>query len=231
MDSFTNLTVEQVSDGELVRLLLAGDQQAMEVIFDRYYRLLMGVALRILRDPARAEDVIQIVFTEFYEKAHLFDETRGNLRTWLLQYAYGRSFNEKKRLKGRQGAEQSEVDRLDERSEEPASRLNLGKQETARYVDEILDQLSEKQRLVIQKVFFEDMDISEVASRTGQSLGNVYHAYYRGLDKLRKLVAGPESSSLRRKENSERQDTWLRTKRKEAQRLTGEVESVKTRTL
>jgi RNA polymerase sigma-70 factor, ECF subfamily len=51
--------VEQLSDGELVRRLLGGDQDAMAVIFDRYYRLVMSVALRILHDVGEAQDVVQ----------------------------------------------------------------------------------------------------------------------------------------------------------------------------
>ena len=64
--------VDEVSDGDLVRLLLAGDQEAMAVIFDRYYRLVMSVALRIIHDVGEAEDVVQTVFTDFYQRAELF---------------------------------------------------------------------------------------------------------------------------------------------------------------
>ena len=52
-------------DAGLVRLLAGGNADAMEVIFDRYYRMVMGVALRIVRDAGEAQDVVQIVFTDF----------------------------------------------------------------------------------------------------------------------------------------------------------------------
>jgi RNA polymerase sigma-70 factor (ECF subfamily) len=93
--------LEKLADAELVRLLVAGNHDAMTVIFDKYWRLVMSVALHIIHDTAEAEDVVQIVFTEFYERANLFDESKGNLRTWLLQYSYGRSFNQQKKLSPR----------------------------------------------------------------------------------------------------------------------------------
>jgi hypothetical protein len=51
----------QSSDQELVRRLVKGDERAMEVLFDRYYRTVMRVALRIVRDPGEAQDVVQVV--------------------------------------------------------------------------------------------------------------------------------------------------------------------------
>ena len=55
--------LEHCSDADLVRLLVAGNHEAMTVIFDRYYRLVMSVAIRMLHDVAEAEDVVQIVFS------------------------------------------------------------------------------------------------------------------------------------------------------------------------
>src|SRR4051794_2125179 len=95
------ICLQDLDDPELVRLLVAGNRDAMEVIFDRYYRLVMRITLNIVRDTGEAQDVCQIVFTDFYRKANLFDPARGNLKTWLVQYAYGRSINNRRKLKSR----------------------------------------------------------------------------------------------------------------------------------
>jgi hypothetical protein len=58
MDAARSENLEQCSDAELVRLLVTGNRDAMTVIFDRYYRLVMSVALRMLHDVGAAEDVI-----------------------------------------------------------------------------------------------------------------------------------------------------------------------------
>jgi RNA polymerase sigma-70 factor (ECF subfamily) len=69
MDRARDDALEKLTDAELVRLLIACNHDAMTVIFDRYGRMVMSVALHIIHDTAEAEDVVQIVFTEFYQKA------------------------------------------------------------------------------------------------------------------------------------------------------------------
>src|SRR5258708_14682933 len=113
MDAARADNLQQESDAELVRLLVAGNHDAMTVIFDRYYRLVMSVALRMLHDVAEAEDVVQIVFTHFFQKANLFDATKGNLGTWLLQYAYGRTINHKRSLNARHFYDQVPLNEAD----------------------------------------------------------------------------------------------------------------------
>jgi RNA polymerase sigma-70 factor (ECF subfamily) len=221
-----NDAMQQLADAELVRLLVAGNHDAMSEIFDRYFRLVMSVALRVLQDTAEAEDVVQTVFTEFYQKARLFDESKGTLRTWLLQYAYGRTFNEKRKQKARHFCEPVELDELEaERCSDDSVRvLDLDKQDAARLVEQILPSLNEKQRLVIQMAFFEDMKLSEVASRTGESIGNIRHSYYRGMDKLRALLGEPAKRASHGARSEELQMSWVRKPRKSPQPLTGEVD-------
>lgn len=218
--------VEQLSDGELVRHLLAGDQEAMAVIFDRYYRLVMSVALRIIHDVGEAEDVVQTVFTDFYQRAELFDETKGNLKGWLLQYTYGRSFNHKRKLKNHSFYEQVELEEMDvEQRKNRSERVaDLESQDATRLVEQILPQLTEKQRSVIELVFFEGMKLSEVAARIGESPGNVHHAYYRGIDKLRTFLTRSQEYSRNEAKEPKHRMSWLRKPAKAPQRLTREVD-------
>jgi len=218
-------TVKQLSDSELVRLLVSGDSDAMAVVFDRYYRLVMSVALRILHDTAEAEDVVQTVFTDFYKKAHLFDATKGSLRTWLLQYAYGRSFNQKRRLRARGFYEQVEFDEMGAGSPNPRSErvLDLETPDACRLVEQILPSLNDKQRAVIELVFFGGLKLSEVASQTGESLGNVHHAYYRGIDKLRAALLGTGAEASDSRIRSRSRLSWFRRIRQAPQHLGEEV--------
>ena len=71
------------ADEELVRLLVAGNHDAMRIIFDRYYSIMMRIALRIVRDPGEAERVVSVAFTDFYRKAELFDPGNRSPRVTL----------------------------------------------------------------------------------------------------------------------------------------------------
>ncbi len=223
----------QESDAELVRLLVAGSHDAMTVIFDRYYRLVMSVALRMLRNVAEAEDVVQIVFTHFFQKANLFDATKGNLGTWLLQYAYGRTINHKRSLNARRFYDHVPLDEMDPESR-PGTYLHafdLDPRDAARLVEQILPRLNEKQRFVIERVFFEGVKISEVASQTGEPLGNLLHAYYRGIEKLRRFLHETDHAASHRETSGERQSPWRRRPAKVSGSLQGEVQIAKSRIL
>ena len=89
------------SDADLIAEMHAPDSDALGVLCRRYSRLVHRVAVDILRDDAEAEDVTQEVFFEIYRKAHLYDESRGPVRGWLLQYAYHRSLRRKDALRRR----------------------------------------------------------------------------------------------------------------------------------
>jgi RNA polymerase sigma-70 factor, ECF subfamily len=225
MDAARPDNLEQQSDAELVRLLVGGNQDAMGVIFDRYYRLVMSVALRIIHDVGEAEDVVQIVFLAFYQKARLFDETKGNLKTWLLQYAYGRSFNQKRRLRLRHYYEQVEIEEgeLELPNGTMERVLDFDTPEAVRLVEQILPKLNEKQRSVVELAFFQGLKLSEIALQTGDSLGNVHHAYYRGIEKLRAFLAEAEDEPSGLPSLVERRFSWLRKTPGTAQRLREEA--------
>jgi RNA polymerase sigma-70 factor (ECF subfamily) len=67
----------------LLERVKARDQQAMAKVFDRYSGMAYSVALRVLKDPAQADDVIQEVFFHFWEKPSAFSSERGSLAPWL----------------------------------------------------------------------------------------------------------------------------------------------------
>jgi RNA polymerase sigma-70 factor (ECF subfamily) len=172
---------------DLVRALHAGDGEALKIIFDRYHRLVLVTALRILHDVGEAEDLMQSVFFEIFQKAKQFDPSRGTLSKWILQYAYNRSINRKNYLALRQFY--NTVDLFNSDQEEIwITKVSLLPQEAVRLVDEALATLNCEQREVLELVFFKDMTLKEIADQRKQELGNVRNHYYRGLKKLRSLL-------------------------------------------
>jgi RNA polymerase sigma-70 factor, ECF subfamily len=217
-------------DERLVELLVTGDHDAMGAIFDRYYRSVMCVALRIVRDPGEAEDVAQVAFTDFYRNAKLFDPRKGNLRTWLLQYAYGRSLNRLAGLKSRRHYDQVEYDNVEASALAAGAgeRFGLTSQEARVFVGQALARLKEKQRRVIELVCLCGLTIAEVAEVTGDSVGNVQHRYYRGVERLRKEFSQRREPEAEAK-LSERRSPWGVCKPAEKV-LTREAESAKAQT-
>ncbi|MBZ5627611.1 MAG: sigma-70 family RNA polymerase sigma factor [Acidobacteriia bacterium] len=195
--SWTEL--QQASDPDLVGRLMAGNHDAFAVIVDRYQRLVLSVALRIVKDEGEAEDVVQTVFLDIFNKLEQFDPARGTLKVWLLQYAYSRSINRRRYLEQRQFYSKLELSDVDPTLfMAGASRWNgCSAPDVARLVRQALGSLKAEQQIAIRLIYFEGLTLEEAAHRTGETVPAVRHHYYRGLTRLREVVNTPSSAERR----------------------------------
>lgn len=182
VDTTLGVTPGARPDGELMAAMSAGDDDAFDVLFRRYMRLVFRVAAEILRDTGEAEDVAQEVFLEVYRKAHLYDPSRGTVRIWLLQYAYHRTLR-RKALLGRRAAYRGEpldvVDLLVN-----GDRRRLSREECQWVIRAGLAQLPARQRATLELACFEELSLRDIAVRLGATIGCTRHYYYRGLARL-----------------------------------------------
>jgi RNA polymerase sigma-70 factor (ECF subfamily) len=146
--------------------------------------------LKILRDPAEAEDVMQDIFLEIFRKAGQFDPAKGSTKIWILQYAYHRSLSRRQYLALRNFYDRHQSTELDvvKSNHVDVSWRGLTFQEWGRVIQQGLATLNEKQRKTIELACFQGFSLSEIAERTRESLPNVRHHYYRGLQALRKFL-------------------------------------------
>jgi RNA polymerase sigma-70 factor (ECF subfamily) len=178
--------------------LKQGHPDALSVLFDRHYRLVFSVALRILHDHGEAEDLMQEVFLEIYRRIENFDASKGTAKTWILQYAYHRSLNRQKYLNLRNFYDQQEPDFTEwELSQSPNGWNGMSHQDWAQVLEKGLETLNDKERKTLHLAYFQGMLLSEIAQQLDEPLGNVRNHYYRGLKKLRDFLQ--DRSCLKRK--------------------------------
>jgi RNA polymerase sigma-70 factor, ECF subfamily len=176
--------LDSLTDEELLVRLVAGEHDSLTVLFDRYNRLIYSVAVRILRDEAEAEDVVQTVFLNIFESATNFDPHKGTLKVWLLQYAYHRSFNRLRMLTAQGVYLWDELDATNERGCAPVMDAGL-------LCEQLLTRLQPSQRQVITLTYIEGLTAQEIATRQVRSVMNVRNDLYRGLAKLRSWLTVP----------------------------------------
>jgi RNA polymerase sigma-70 factor (ECF subfamily) len=201
-----------MTDEEVMEQLQKGNQDALPILFDRFHRLVLNIALRILRDTGEAEDVMQEIFLEILNKADRFDAGKGSTKTWILQYAYHRSLSRRQYLTLRSFYDRHQTTEVEvvESNQVDASWRGLTFQEWRRVIEQGLATLNEKQRKTIELACFQGLLLSEIAERIGESLPNVRHHYYRGLQALRKLLQPQTCSEVQpRKLNREAKDVEL----------------------
>jgi RNA polymerase sigma-70 factor, ECF subfamily len=175
--------LNQLSDEQLVQEIVAGAEDALTVLFDRYHRLVFGVAYKILHHSAEAEEVVQTVFLEVFRAVVNFDPRRGTLKVWLLQFAYSRALNRRRHLNAQRFYDLVSLENLEVIADRWEKQADI-----TRLVEELLLTLPPRRKLVIEMTYFEGMTAVEIADRLGISSDNVRHELYRGLGKLRKAI-------------------------------------------
>jgi RNA polymerase sigma-70 factor (ECF subfamily) len=78
---------------------LASEPDALTILFERHSALVFRIARRILRNHADAEDALQQVFLDVFRAAEQFEPEKGSFKSWLLMFAYHRTFNSRRQLR------------------------------------------------------------------------------------------------------------------------------------
>src|ERR1700733_12916195 len=99
-----------LSDQATIRLVQDGHVEGVGLPFERFSRLVLSVAMRILRDRAEAQDLLQDVFLYIVLRACTFDPARGTVASWVLQLTYSKSLNRRNRHLVRLSASQVPID-------------------------------------------------------------------------------------------------------------------------
>jgi RNA polymerase sigma-70 factor (ECF subfamily) len=168
---------------QLMERVRARDPEAFEAIYDRFHRLVYGVALRILADPTSAEDVTQAVFLKLWSSPASFRD--GNFPAWLVRVARNRALD-----LVRTRAAHPQVDLPDSMPEQDALEDTAFANLNGESVRRALGQLAEHERTLIELGFFGGLTHQELAARTGTPLGTVKTRIRSALRKLRSALDG-----------------------------------------
>jgi RNA polymerase sigma-70 factor (ECF subfamily) len=167
-------------DAALLSLVQKGDEYAMASLFDRYSKIVYSVALRVLRDPASAEDVLQEIFMQIWRNPDGFTATRGSLGGWLAVVSRNRSIDALRRKRPTEQVDDMALASPYNLADE-AERNNM--MEKARSVIHLLPT---EQRKTLEMAFFDGLTHSEIAEMTGDPLGTVKTRIRSALTTLRK---------------------------------------------
>ncbi|HEX7158060.1 MAG TPA: sigma-70 family RNA polymerase sigma factor [Edaphobacter sp.] len=159
--------VRAEDDAGLWAQIRRGDEHAMALVFDRYSKVVYSVALRVLRDPASAEDILQEVFVELWRSPDGFSATRGNLGGWLAVVARNRSIDALRRKRPVEPVADMMLAAPYDVADEAERNTMV---ERARGV---LYRLAPEQRKTLEMAFFDGLTHEEIAEMTGDGPGTV----------------------------------------------------------
>ncbi len=159
-------------DAELVMRLQKRDPQALAELYDRYGRLAYSLIVRVVRDGALAEDLVQETFLRVWNRAQGFDAQRGALGPWLLAVARNRAIDYLRSASGRE-RNSVELEESGHASLYTDMERDILASDKARQIRAAMERLAPKQREVIELAYFEGLTQTEMAERMGEPLGTV----------------------------------------------------------
>lgn len=187
-------SVDPIPDQQVeVHLLLEigrGDRRSFEILYERFSGILFTAALRILNDKSEAEDVIQEVFFQIWEKAAVYTPLRGKPLSWALTLTRNKAIDRVRAIQ-RRGRLNDEVEREADGQVQVESRDStheVDSLQTGKIIRNAVMQLSREQREAIEMAFFAGLTQNQIATQLQQPLGTVKARIRRGMLRLRNLV-------------------------------------------
>jgi len=185
-----------LADYGSVRRMSGGDATALAELYDRHGGAVYGLAVRILRDAAEAEEVVQDVFLHAWKHAARYDEARASVTGWLLMMARSRAIDCLRARQSRPGhrvaAGETDLIHLADtgRGQESVAIVR----ESAERLTTALRDLPETMRVALELAYYEGLTQAAIAARLGEPLGTVKTRMRTGLSKLRAALERGEVS-------------------------------------
>ncbi|MEX2235937.1 MAG: sigma-70 family RNA polymerase sigma factor [Dehalococcoidia bacterium] len=185
------------SDDELMNGMRDRDITAFETLYKRYADLVFSACLRVLSDPAMAEDMAQEIFIRVWRKPESFDPERGKFVTWLLSVSRNRAVDE---IRSRGRRRKHELGNVVDVEERPSGKERDDPLFNAQLADEretilkALATLPLEQRQAIEFAYFKGLTQQEIASGLNQPLGTIKTRIRLGMQKLKKYMQELEAT-------------------------------------
>jgi RNA polymerase sigma factor (sigma-70 family) len=178
---------DATTDEAILASVARGDDTALAELYDRFGTPAYRLAVRILRDPALAQDAVQDAFLTVWRTAASFDARRGSVSTWVLTLVHRRAVDivrreDRRRARPLDDAPVASGDATDESAELRDER---------RRVQAALSVLTDAEREAIELAYYGGLTQTEIAERLGVPLGTVKSRMFAGLAKLRDALAEP----------------------------------------
>lgn len=176
---------------EQLAAMANGDATALGAVYDATVSRVYGVALRITRNAALAEDVVAEVYLQVWQEAARYDPGRGTPSAWLLTICRSRALDALRRADKAESHAEPEVLRRDEDTADDPLNLLLALNRNSE-IHKALQTLDAVQRQLIALAFFKGYTHEEIAQHVAMPLGTVKTHLRKALKHLEQVLSIPD---------------------------------------
>lgn len=176
----------ECTDTELLEGVARGDEASLAALYDRYHLLSFSLALRVVNDRGRAEDVVQDAFLSVWRKAGSYVSGRGSVKTWLTSIVRNRAIDLVRAR--RESDADDEAVLLALRDPRPGVVEEVTASLDRETIRTAIHELPLEQRQAIAMAYFEGLSHCEISDATGLPLGTVKSRIRLGMHRLKGLL-------------------------------------------
>ena len=178
------LTSTNSVESQIVSLLSVRDKKSIGLIFNHYGNALMNIILRVIPDKQMSEEVLQKVLLKVWENAEQYDPQKAGLYSWLVAISRNAALDQRKTRDFKQSQTSNSTLQVVTLENEPSTNNGLEKL----MAKQLLEQLPEKYKCLINMSFFEGYSHHEIAEKLDLPLGTVKTRIRSALKHLRSFV-------------------------------------------
>jgi len=178
------LSTKSSIEERIIYLMNDGDKKAIALVFENYGSLLLNVIKRVIKDEMMAEEVLQKVLLKVWRNASQFTSQKGSLFTWLVTIARNAAIDQTRTKDFRLSKESEQSVELVSIYEKAEENDQIEKM----YVRQLLNQLPEMQKNLIDLSYFQGFSHKEIAENLGMPLGTVKSRIRLAIKHLRSII-------------------------------------------
>ena len=175
------------ADQILLVRITEGDKSAFKEIYVRFSQVIFNLAFRMLRSREEAEEVVQEIFLQLWNKADSYDPERGAVSTWIINIARSRAIDKLRTLGFKGLTVELNEERVNSKSD--FTRIIEDREERKKIIQQALESLPENQRIAIEMVFFEGLTHIEAAEKLNEPVGTIKTRIRLGVSKLKEKIS------------------------------------------
>ncbi|GMQ25187.1 sigma-70 family RNA polymerase sigma factor [Algoriphagus sp. oki45] len=172
-----------MQEEEIIAGLRARDRKTTEYLYEKYSRALMGVILRIISDHDLAEEVFHDSFVKITRKIDSYEESKGRLYTWMANICRNSAID---KLRSKEISQTGKTNAIDDFVFGIESQSGTLEHVEGIGVKELMNQLNEDQRFIIEYIYFQGYTHSELSEEFDIPLGTVKSRVRAALQVLKK---------------------------------------------